>query len=429
MGREYMLTHAGLMARIIRTLRQFNIDTIVEDLCPLDVEEPDFRYIGTPRPGQDIILAKIASAERGQIVAPTGDGKSWIICQVCKMYSHTPILIVVAGRGEAKNIVDRLIGEFPINEIGRLGDGHKDYDRRITVCIRNSLPLVDSLHKKPKIILYDEVHTAAGPKTSYMLGFISEPGPKMFGFTATADMRSDGADLAVEMLFGPVIHEATYQQSQTVGNIVPIRAIMRAVPNGPSITASRTDAINRHGIWRNRIRNELIANDAKFYSATGAQVMVKVSTVEHGLELLGFLPDFAFVYSSMSPDLRKRYIQRGVINENEHPLSKFQQEQMQEFFQAGSLKKVIATCWNQGVDFPHLQVLIRADGQASDIQNTQLPGRLSRCADGKEYGLLIDYMDNWNSTLNRRALTRARRYVKNGWDVQKPRALGDKSGG
>lgn len=423
-GRQFMIIHAGLVPRVINQFISYNIPYTVEDLRPRTLEAPKFEFIDKPRPGQDVILAKVACAERGQIVAPTGDGKSWVICQVCRMYPNTKILIVVAGRFEAKNIRDRLIGIFPASEVGQVGGGKKELNRRVTVCIRNSLMTASAATVRPEIILYDEVHTAGGPQTGYMLGFLSAAGPKMFGFTATANMRSDSADLAVEMLFGPIIHESSYETSVERGNVSPIHVIMKAVPQGPTLHQKTSTAKNRHGIWRNRTRNKLIAADARRYSANGEQLLIRVTTVEHGLELLRELPDFVFVYSTMKKELRLRYEKEGVIKEGEHPLSKHQQLEMQELFEQGKLRRVIATCWNQGVNFTQLAVLIRGDGVSSDIQNMQVPGRLSRTHDGKDYGTLIDYVDEWDPTLARRAKTRVRSYKKRGWALDIPKPFG-----
>lgn len=93
---------------------------------------------------------------------------------------------------------------------------------------------------------------------------------------------------------------------------------------------------------------------------------------------------------------------------------------MQAAFERGELRRVISTCWNQGVDFRNLEVLIRAGGMGSEIRSVQLPGRLSRTADGKAYGLLIDYMDEFDDRLFRRAQKRLRLYRKKGWDIQVP---------
>ncbi len=414
---EYMVTPAGLYARVVRKLKSFNISFTFEDARPLKLESPDWAALEEPREGQDVILAKIATCHTGQIEAPTGDGKTWIIVQVCKMYPTTRIVIVVPGVDIAKTIRDRLLSEIPADDVGQLGGGRKERGRRVTVCVRNSLEKADLDHCR--LLLYDECHTAAGAVTSKDLTHAFDC--KRFGFSASTEMRSDNADMMVEALFGPVIHVTTYQQSQKRGNVVPLRVIMRGVGTGPVIHTSSSAVLNRHGLWRNKHRNRLIAEDALAHSAHGEQVLISVGTVEHGLELMRHLKgSFSFVYSTMSKALRKRYEKEKVIVPGEHPITQKERLHMQAEFEAGRLLRVISTCWNQGVDFRNLQVLIRADGIGSNIRSVQLPGRLSRTADGKSFGLLIDYMDEFDARLYRRAQKRLRLYRKKGWDIQVP---------
>ena len=402
-------------------LASFSVPFTYEDARPVYLGEPDWSVIDPTRAGQGEILAKIATCDMGQIEAPTGDGKTWIIVQVCKMYPKANIIIVVPGISEAKTVRDRLMSVFSTMQIGQLGGGRRETGRRVTVCVKNSLRKADL--DKCQLLIYDECHTAGGDMTSRQLAYAESC--KKFGFSASPDMRSDGTNLLVESLFGPIIHVTTYQEAQQRGNVVPITVIMRSVPSGPACTSSRSDVINRHCLWRNENRNQLIASDMAAYAQGDKQVLTAVAVVEHGLELLRFdKSGYRFVYSTMDPDMRIRYENRGIIQPGEHPLTSWEREQMQEQFEAGTLQRVITTCWNQGVDFAHLQEVIRADGVSSSIKNVQLPGRLSRLDDGKSCGLLIDYMDQWHPTLFRRAQARVRIYRKMGWQVQLPKTIG-----
>ena len=412
---EYLVTPAGLYSRVVRRLKSYNIDYTYEDARPVQLPPPDWAAIDTPREGQDVILAKVATCDMGQIEAPTGDGKTWIIVQVCKLYPTARIVIVVPGIDIAKTVRDRLLSELPKAEVGQVGGGRREPGPRVTVCVKNSLLKAD-LHNC-QLLLYDECHTAAGDAISKALTHAKDC--KKFGFSASTEMRTDNADKLVEALFGPVIHVTTYQQSQERGNVVPLRVLMHSVPTGPVVTSKVTSVINRHGLWRNDTRNDLIAEDAKRYSANGEQVLIVVATVEHGLELVRRLGDsFAFVYSNMDVRLRKRYEKAKVINPGDHPITPQERLKMQEEFEAGRLRRVISTCWTQGVDFRNLEVLIRADGVGSNIRSVQVPGRLSRTGDGKEYGRLIDYMDEFHQTLHGRAQRRLKLYQKKGWDIQ-----------
>jgi len=418
---EYLIVPAGLYARVVQTLNAYNYQYTYEQLRPLTLPAPDWTAIDTPREGQDVILAKIATCDMGQIEAPTGDGKSWIIVQVCRMYKNARIIIVVPGIDVAKTIRDRLLSVLPLPEVGQLGGGRSERDKRVTICVRNSLLKADLEHCQ--LLMYDECHTAASDKTAR--GLTSARNCKMFGFSASPEMRTDKADMLAEALFGPIIHVTEYEESQKRGNVVPLRVVMRSVALGPTISSSSTQYLNKHGLWCNDERNRRIAEDAIENSKNGEQIFISVRTVIHGLELLKFLGDsFTFVYAQMDVHLRKKYEKDGVIKPGVHPITAYERGRLQEEFEAGRLRRVIATCWKHGVSFNHLQVLIRADGLAAEIDSVQLPGRLSRLDDGKEFGKVIDYLDQFNPTLANRAKQRVKVYRRKKWDVSIPRQLG-----
>ena len=119
-----------------------------------------------------------------------------------------------------------------------------------------------------------------------------------------------------------------------------------------------------------------------------------------------------------------KYTKMGILDPDEHPITTRDRAAALDAFKAGTMPKVITTCWKRGVDFPQLQTLIRCDGTASPIDNTQLPGRLSRLFDGKHYGTLVDYLDEFNGTLHNRAKRRIRDYKNKGWKVIMPNTIG-----
>lgn len=95
-----------------------------------------------------------------------------------------------------------------------------------------------------------------------------------------------------------------------------------------------------------------------------------------------------------------------------------EKEEIQKKFESGELKKVISTgTWKEGVDFDQLAVLIRADGAVSEIDSTQIPGRLSRLSPGKDRGMLVDFDDQFNGWARRRSQQRLRTYRGHGWNI------------
>jgi superfamily II DNA or RNA helicase len=95
--------------------------------------------------------------------------------------------------------------------------------------------------------------------------------------------------------------------------------------------------------------------------------------------------------------------------------------QLTQDFEKGRLKKVICTTvWNVGVSFNQLTVLIRAAGGSSVIGDIQIPGRVSRVAEGKEYGIVHDYRDQFNPKMASQAKGRESTYVAMGFEQIKP---------
>lgn len=67
------------------------------------------------------------------------------------------------------------------------------------------------------------------------------------------------------------------------------------------------------------------------------------------------------------------------------------------------------------VDFQGLTCLIRADGDTSAIESIQIPGRLARLAEGKDWAYLVDIDDSFSPWAKRRADAREKLYRDNKW--------------
>jgi late competence protein required for DNA uptake (superfamily II DNA/RNA helicase) len=137
------------------------------------------------------------------------------------------------------------------------------------------------------------------------------------------------------------------------------------------------------------------------------------------MHLKKYLPGFTLVYnpSSMDPARRRQYASLGCCNTSEILMDDERRQRLTKDFEQGRLKKVIATTvWNVGVSFNNLRVLIRGEGSSSDIASIQIPGRVSRIADGKDGGVVHDYFDTFSAPSLRNSKARAKVYTANGWN-------------
>ena len=373
------------------------------------------------RPGQDDCLVAIAGNECGIISAPCGFGKGESIRMICTLYDRANIHVVVPGLSLVEKTVATLSRNIP--GVGQL-DGTKCIQGRVTVISAGSLEKSDG---DADILIGDEIHRLAAP--TYARGLARYRRSRNYGFSATPEGRLDGADAELESLFGPIIWHMPYSDALRRGLVVPIRVEWLDVQMDDNPVANKTNDTTRkrHGIWRNKVRNEVIAEKLCAYGPD-IQVLVLVETVEHALHLRKLLPDFQLCYSSggISPVDAEAYVKKGLMCTGEEVMTAESREALRLAFAKGDVLKVIATSvWGTGVDFPLLQVVVRADGMASPIQDGQLPGRVSRINDvGKEVGIVIDCVDQFDDTFRRRAVARRRNYAAQGWENVLPKRLG-----
>ena len=425
-----LIVPAGFTSRIATLLRDAGFSPVFEDLRPKILPEPDLSRLAPSRPGQDELLVKLISYDCGQISGPCGMGKSFIICQLARIWPTANIIIASPFTSLVSQCYKELLEIFSVNEVGMVGGG-KHSNRRITCCCDRSLMKCDLEHCQ--LFIYDEVNRAAAPMTAEAISKIYNA--RRFGFSASPSGRSDGGDLETEAMFGPVIFETTYQEVQATGHIVPIKVLMVNTDGFTAVNYDNTVVLERRGLWRNEERNKLIVQAVRSVLAKygeNSQILIAVKTLDHLVHLAHELNTaglgFTMVYGSMEPDRRKKYEGWGLIEEGKHPLTSQEKERIRNEFTAGTLRRVICTAnssgvWGTGMDFPHLEILVRADGQSGVIQNTQISGRVSRkpddsTGDDKCEGILVDFADTFSKTLKGRADKRMTLYRKKGWQIQ-----------
>jgi superfamily II DNA or RNA helicase len=411
-----LLIPAGMTERVIRRLTNAGLKVEIEDRRPQILPEPVYENVDPLRPGQDELLSTIIAHDHGVICAPTGAGKSWLIRQICKMWPEARIIICSPFSGIIRQTFRELQMTMGLNEVGQVGDGFCNPERRVVCAVSNSLAKCEL--RKCQIFLFDEVHRAGSDKLSEVICRIDNA--RMYGFSASPHGRSDNTDMEVEAAFGPIIATVDYQDVQKTGGVVPIEVRVYSCAGMRSDEFSTTTSMERHMLWRNKERNKLIqrvVQDIIRTSGDDVQILISVAKVEHAVNLGKLLPDFQLVYRNMDPGNRVRWERDGLIPTGVHPLSAKRRAEVEIEFREGKLKRAIATYWSTGMDFPQLNVLVRADAAGGKIANTQIPGRVTRPSEGKSVGIVIDLDDSFHPNLSKRALGRFAQYRKKGWTV------------
>jgi superfamily II DNA or RNA helicase len=369
------------------------------------------------RHGQDQFLLKILANRCGRFDCPPGYGKSFLMGLTALLLPKANIGIVTKRVAVAKDrIYPELCGMLP--SVGIVGGGKQRKGRRVMVYTAGSFHHSDG---DEDILFGDECHELAADNLAHKLGRADSS--RNFGLSATHDMRLDGKDLRVEGIFGPLLYEIPYEEAEEHGMVVPINILWRPViMDMDPCEGTRDVEKKRLGIWTNNYRNDLIANDARSYD-DDTQVLITTESIEHAVNLKSRLPEYKLVHmeDGMHIQDRRWYIKHGLLSPDEPILDRARRDKLTNAFERGKLKKAICTTvWNVGVSFNKLQVLIRADAGGSPIMDTQIPGRVSRIEEGKEYGIVHDYMDQFSTSFRRKALGRQKSYESNGWEQHFP---------
>jgi len=421
-----LVTGFGFLTSIVEALQARGIGVEYHDLSPAkeiaDVYEPNWDNVRQHiefRAKQEECLQYIAGNQCGLINATMGFGKTHLIEAICHLYPRARIDIVT----RSKDVVARMVRQISrtIPNVGHIGGGQKLSGERVTVYTAGSAHRAEG---DADFLLCDEAHQLMTDKTSRVLGETWRQS-RNFAFTATPKGRMDGADAQLELFFGREIFKLTYQEAVELGLVVPInvRWLSINLPNDPASGLHGTRRM-KHGIWRNDQRNYQIAQDVRtHYPDPDTQILILVATVEHAVRLWQYLPEFALCYGAMKDDDLAYFQRNGYLPPNFVPTTSERREEMRQDFEAGSLKRVIATdVWATGVDFQPLQVLYRVDARESEIMDAQGPGRVSRISPdtGKEVGEVVDCYDGWNKNFRRKSENRKRHYAERGWTQNWP---------
>jgi len=417
-AKERIATNFGFWKLIRDTLRANGYEVKFKDLTPLDskIFKPRWENIKkfSLRPHQKEFLEKIIKNRCGRFDCPPGFGKSFMIGLVCALFPKARIDVVTK---RVSVLRDRIFPELVqmVGDVGIVGGGKNIRGKRV-MCYT-----ADSMHHAKAtdadILFGDECHELAADKASK--GIVRWSRSKNFGLSASHDVRSDNKDLRMHGIFGPIIFKVSYEQAQNANMVVPITVKWSSVIMDYNPCNGLKDIPKeRAGIWRNSVRNAKIAEDANKYDDE-TQVLITCRTIEHAMNLKKFLPNFTLVYmeNGLSIPDRLKYYKEGCCPRDEPLMDLDRRSKLTKDFENGKLKKVICTTvWNVGVSFNKLNVLIRADGGGSVINDVQIPGRVSRIAKDKESGIVHDYLDSFDYGMKLKSKKRANSYQSHKWE-------------
>lgn len=358
-------------------------------ICPLRARKYDSR-INLYGYQQNAVEA-VLRAKNGILVAPCGSGKTQIGLEAVARIggktlwlTHTTDLIT-----QSMNRAKQCFG-LPAGEYGTITAGKVNVGNTLTfatVQTASNIDLSQYCHEWDCVVV-DECHKCVGSPTRMMMFYkvLSALSARYkIGLTATP-YRADGLERCMFALLGDIVHEVP--QSAVAGNTVPVRVKFVSTNYTPDIdkitdgdgTLNYAKLIS--DITENKDRNAVIVGEIQRAAHNGG-VLVLSDRLQH-LDAL----------KRVVRDSGQRTARLGIASTK---AEKERRARILTDLNSGALNAVFATykLAKEGLDVPNLRTVVFATPQKDKTTVIQSAGRVARKAEGKEYGTVIDFSDDF----------------------------------
>lgn len=330
-------------------------------------------------------------ARNGVLVSPCGSGKSEMGLEIAARISGRTLWIVHTW-DLANQILNRAAIRYniPKESYGQIAAGKVNIGDVFTVATVQTLSRIDlsKIQNEFDCIIVDEcqhVCSSADKVTQFEKVITSLCSPYLYGITATP-YRADGLERCMFALLGDVIHEVP--KSAVAGNTVPVRVKFVNTGYTPDIdditdgdgTLNYAKLIS--DITENKDRNAVIVEEIQRAAQNGG-VLVLSDRLQHLDALERVVRNSGQLTARLGIAFTKAEKERRA--------------RILTDLNSGALNVVFATykLAKEGLDVPNLRTVVLSCPVKDKTTVIQSAGRVARKADGKEYGTVIDFSDDF----------------------------------
>lgn len=360
-------------------------------------------------PYQENAVLKALDGKNGILVMPCGAGKTQTGLEVVARIggralwlTHTQDLLN-QSMNRAKSVFGCSLGSY-----GTITGGKVNIGEGITFATVQTMSKLDLTEYRDcwDVVIVDECHRAIGSPTKVMQFYkvLSNLSCRYkFGLTATPK-RADGLEKAMFALIGDVLCEVSKKEvANTTCPVVVITMETGYKPNTDMALAG-DGTINYAGLV-----NDLTHNEKRM--ADVAEV------VNHNCHTATLVLANRVEYLE---DLQKRYKGKSVCLSTlgNSKAAKAERKEVLRKLNDGEISCVFATYQlaKEGLDVPNLRYVVFATPEKDETTVMQAAGRVGRKADEKEFGTIIDFVDDFGMYYGW-ANKRQKIYRKLGYDL------------
>lgn len=334
-------------------------------------------------------VKSVVKAKNGILVAPCGSGKTQIGLEMVSQIGGKTLWIAhtIDLLNQSMERAKSCFG-LPLTEYGTITAGKVNIGNTITFATVQTLANIDLEQYTDSwdCVVVDECHKCVGSPTQMMMFYkvLSKISARYkIGLTATP-YRADGLDKCMFALLGDIVYEVPKEAVKDTTCTVKVRFVETGfMPDLDVILAGDGTLVYSSlidNIIKDDKRNEKIAKELD--GLDGATIVLS-DRIEHLFKLYDKLADnsHAVVISGQKQSKAEKENRKRVL----------------AGLNSGKLRYVFATykLAKEGLDVPNLRYVVFATPQKDRTTVTQAAGRVGRKAEGKDFGTVIDFVDNF----------------------------------
>ena len=334
---------------------------------------------------QEKAVMRALEAKNGIIVAPCGSGKTQMGLEVIARLgmkalwlTHTQDLL-----NQSMQRAKSVYGNWGL---GTITGGRVNIGEGITFATVQTMAKLDLAQYRDtwSIVVVDECHRCIGSPTKVMQFYkvLSSLACRYkYGLTATPK-RADGLQASMFSLLGDIIYEVPKEAVADTTCPVRVDFVKTAYVPDPDKMLLADGTINYSALVEDMVSNE---ERTKLIAET-------LNTLPAGILILGSRISYL-------EELLERYNGKAVClsGRGNSKAEKLKRKEALTALDSGKIDAVFATYQlaKEGLDVPHLRYVIFATPEKDETTVMQAAGRVGRKADGKSYGTVIDFVDDF----------------------------------